>query len=64
MTDRKDLLELAGRMRQRGATVVFGYIDDRMTFARITGAKGIGTQTMSLLSAAERMRQWLYENAA
>lgn len=64
MTDREDLEKLAARMAERGANVVFGYIDGRMLTARITGAAGIGTHVMPLLSAAERMREWLSERVA
>lgn len=64
MTDRRELTLLAERMQQHGANVVFGYIDGRMVNVRITGAAGVGTHVMPLLSAAERMREWLHEHAA
>lgn len=63
MIDRKELEQLAARMRLRGALVtVTNDRDGHVAQIRISGAKGIGPFPMSPLSAAERMREFLFKD--
>lgn len=59
MTDRKELESLMGRMEAHGAIVRRVVINDRLEGIQIANAKGIGSHLMALISAAERMREWL-----
>lgn len=60
--DRRELENLVSRMEAHGAACIVthgreGYIEE----IQISGAKGIGPHPMSPLSAAERMREWLWQ---
>jgi len=60
MTDPREIRSLAARMEAKGATVTLtNDADGYLARVQIEGAKGIGPFPMPLISAAERMREWL-----
>ena len=61
MTTRQELLELAGRVAERGGMVVFEYDPSETVIESVTvsGVAGIGPGAMTPISAAERLREAL-----
>lgn len=59
MTDQGEIEALADAMEDRGAIVRLIRINGLIQAVQIVRAKGIGPHPMSLISATERMREWL-----